>query len=187
MARRSGRMDLAGQHGDFPSPTYLGTLPVYQRYTSQTLDGVNPDGVPYNPGGLGSTTLRAVTRCTDFRARDTDFPKVWARLNCLSRTPPSPGDIFTTHAGHGRAVRLSAVTLMAKTGPWPAALLFPEDPKHVAVLWYPYWPMGIAAGISAAHLKGGRSYSPDATIPVILNSHAVRTTKKTGWPCPLRA
>jgi len=33
------------------SPTYLGTSPVYLRYVSQTMSGVNPDGTPYvDPG-----------------------------------------------------------------------------------------------------------------------------------------
>jgi peptidoglycan hydrolase-like protein with peptidoglycan-binding domain len=33
------------------SPTYLGTFPVYLRYVSQTMSGVNPNGTPYvDPG-----------------------------------------------------------------------------------------------------------------------------------------
>lgn len=34
------------------SPTYLGTFPVYQRYLSQTMQGVNPNGVPYHDPGV---------------------------------------------------------------------------------------------------------------------------------------
>ncbi len=34
------------------SPTYLGTHPVYVRYRSQTMKGVNPNGVPYNDPGV---------------------------------------------------------------------------------------------------------------------------------------
>lgn len=34
------------------SPTYLGTQPVYVRYRSQTMKGVNPNGVPYNDPGV---------------------------------------------------------------------------------------------------------------------------------------
>ena len=34
------------------SPTYLGTHAVYVRYLSQTMKGVNPNGVPYNDPGV---------------------------------------------------------------------------------------------------------------------------------------
>lgn len=34
------------------SPTYLGTYPVYLRYLSQTMSGVNPNGTPYNDPGV---------------------------------------------------------------------------------------------------------------------------------------
>lgn len=34
------------------SPTYLGTSPVYLRYQSQTMSGINPFGVPYNDPGV---------------------------------------------------------------------------------------------------------------------------------------
>lgn len=34
------------------SPTYLGTFPVYVRYRSQTMQGVNPSGVKYSDPGV---------------------------------------------------------------------------------------------------------------------------------------
>ncbi len=34
------------------SPTYLGTSPVYLRYQSQTMSGINPFGVPYDDPGV---------------------------------------------------------------------------------------------------------------------------------------
>ena len=34
------------------SPTALGTFPVYLRYTSQTMSGVNPNGTPYSDPGV---------------------------------------------------------------------------------------------------------------------------------------
>lgn len=34
------------------APTYIGTYPVYQRYLSQTMQGVNPNGVPYYDPGV---------------------------------------------------------------------------------------------------------------------------------------
>ena len=34
------------------SPTQNGTYPVYLRYTSQTMSGINPNGTPYHDAGL---------------------------------------------------------------------------------------------------------------------------------------
>jgi L,D-transpeptidase catalytic domain len=69
------------------APTQTGTYPVYERFLTTTMSGVNPTARPTaTPAFPGSRTSTAVMRCTVSSVLPTATRKAWAASRCRSRT-----------------------------------------------------------------------------------------------------